>query len=74
MANFQCNFYNLPDQGVDLDCVDIVQLLQSLLNLSLVGLHVDDEYECVVLLDLLHSALGVEWVNNDLVGIKSGLV
>lgn len=65
---------HIPDEGVDLDSIDIVKLLQSLLDLSLVGLDIDDEYKGVVLLDLLHGALGVERVDDDLVLIKAGLV
>jgi hypothetical protein len=59
------------DQGVDLDGVDVVELLESLLDLTLVGLDVDDEDEGVVLLDLLHGALGVERVDDDLVLIEA---
>lgn len=62
------------DKSVDLDGVDVVQLLQCLLDLSLVGLDVNDENQGVVLLDLLHCALGVERVDDDLVGIESGLM
>lgn len=64
---------NIPDEGVDLDGVDVIELLQGLLDLSLVGQSVDDEDEGVVLLDLLHGALGVERVDDDLVSIKDGL-
>jgi len=42
--------------------------------LSLVRLDIDDKDEGVVLLDLLHSALGVERVDDDLVLIETGLV
>ncbi len=62
----------IPDEGVDLDGVNVVQLLQSLLDLALVGLDVDDEDEGVVLLDLLHGTLGVEGVQDDVVGIHAG--
>ena len=65
---------NVPNEGVDLDGVDIVQGLEGLLDLSLVGLDVDDEDEGVVLLHLLHGALGVEGVHDDLVLIKTGHV
>ena len=65
---------NIPDKGVDLDGVNIVELLKSLLDLALVGLDVDNEDEGVVLLDLLHRALGVERVDDDLVLIQAGLV
>lgn len=33
----------IPDEGVDLDRVNVVELLERLLDLSLVGLRVDDE-------------------------------
>ena len=64
---------DLPDEGVDLDGVNVVKLLKSLLDLALVGLNVDDEDEGVVFLDLLHGTLSVERVNDDLVLIKSWL-
>ena len=64
---------NVPDQGVDLDGVNIVQLLQSSLDLTLVGLDIDDEDEGVVLLDLLHGALGVKRVEDDLGSVELGL-
>jgi len=63
---------NVPDEGVDLDSVDVIEFLQGLLNLGLVGLDVDDENECVVLLNLLHCAFGVERVHNNLVLVKTG--
>lgn len=65
---------NIPDKSVDLDGVNIVQLLKSLLDLALVGLDVDDEDEGVVLLDLLHGALSVQGVQNNLVEVQSGAV
>jgi len=40
--------------------------------LSLVGLDVDNEDEGVVLFDLLHGALGVERVDDNLVLIETG--
>jgi hypothetical protein len=64
----------IPDKGVDLDSVDIVELLQRLLDLSLVCLDIDDENQSVVLLNLLHGALGVERVDNDLVLIEAWLM
>lgn len=62
----------IPDESVDLDGLDIVQLLEGDLDLPLVCLHVDDEDEGVVLLDLLHGALGVEGVEDDLVEVEAG--
>lgn len=41
--------------------------------MGLVGLDVDNEDKGVVLLDLLHGRLSVEWVNDDLVLIKTRL-
>lgn len=60
-----------PDQGVDLDGVDVIKLLESHLDLGLVGLDIDDEDEGVLLLDLLEGALGVERVHDDLVLIEA---
>lgn len=65
---------HIPDQGVDLDGVNVVELLEGQLDLGLVGLDVDDEDEGVVLLHLLHGALGVERVDDDLVLIETGQV
>ena len=57
----------VPDQGVDLDAVNVVLLLEGVLDLPLVGPGSDDEDKGVVLLDLLHGGLGVERVEEDLV-------
>jgi hypothetical protein len=65
---------DIPDKGVDLDGINVIELLQCLLDLSLVGLDIDDENESVVLLNLLHGALGVERVDYDFVLIKTRLV
>jgi hypothetical protein len=62
------------DEGVDLDGGDVVLLLESGLDLALVGLDIDDEDEGVVLLDLLHGGLGVKRVDEDLAGVEAGLV
>jgi hypothetical protein len=62
------------DEGVDLDGVNVVELLEGALDLGLVGLDVDDEDEGVVLLHLLHGALGVEGVDDNLVLIEARLV
>lgn len=42
--------------------------------MSLVGTDIDDEDKGVVFLDLLHGALGVERVDDDLVLIETGLM
>lgn len=64
---------NIPDQGVDLDGVNVVELLESLLDLPLVRLDIHNEDESVILLNLLHRTLGVERVNDDLAGIEARL-
>lgn len=50
----------VPDEGVDVLAFDVVQRLDRVLDLPLVGLHVHDEHEGVVVLNLLHRALGRE--------------
>jgi len=65
---------NVPDEGVDLDGIDIIQLLEGLLDLPLVRLDVDNEDKGVVLLNLLHRALSVERVDDDLAGIETRLM
>jgi hypothetical protein len=64
----------LPDKSVDLDSVNVVQGLKSSLDLALVGLDVDNEDKGVVLFDLLHGALGVERVDDDLVVVEASLM
>lgn len=66
--------HDIPDEGVELEDVNVVELLEGLLDLSLVGLDVDDEDESVVLLHLLHGALSVEGVNDNAVLVKARLV
>lgn len=47
----------LPDECVDFGDVDVVQLLDSVLDLMLVCLDVHNEHKCVVVLNLLHGGL-----------------
>ena len=63
----------IPDHGVDLDGVNVVEGLEGLLDLPLVRLDVDNEDQGVVLLNLLHRALGVEGVDDDLLGVEARL-
>jgi hypothetical protein len=63
----------LPDESVDLDSVNIIQLLERSLDLPLVRLDIDNEDKGVVLLNLLHRALGVERVDDNLAGIEHRL-
>ena len=43
-----------PDESVHFGSLDIIQLLDGILNLTLVRLDINDEHEGVVLFDLLH--------------------
>lgn len=52
--------YCTPDQCVDLGCLNVIQLLHRIFNLSLVRLKVGDENEGVIVFDLLHRGLGVQ--------------
>ena len=45
--------------------IDVVEFLNGLLDLVLVGLDIDDEDERVVVLDLLHRGLGRQRVLDD---------
>lgn len=66
--------YDLPNQRVDLQHINVVELLDRVLNLSLVCLDIHNEYQRVVLLNLLHRALGVERVDNDFVVVEAGFM
>ena len=50
----------LPDQGVDRCSLNVIQLLDCLLDVPLVGLDVADEDERVVVFDFSHGGLGAE--------------
>lgn len=65
---------DVPNQSIHRDAIHIVQFLQRLLNLSLVRLDIADENQRIILLDLLHRALGVERADNDLVCIEAGFM
>ena len=53
------------DEGVDLVALDAVEVLDGGLDLSLVGLDVDDEDEGVGVLDELHGGFGRQRVLDD---------
>ena len=65
---------NTPDQGVDLGGLDVVELLDGVLDVPLVGLQVDDENKGVVVLNLLHGTLSVERVVDGSELVESGQV
>lgn len=60
-------------QSVDLLHIDIVQLLDSRLDLMLVGLDGNLENQGVTVLDLLDGGLRGNWRLDDLVGIQSSV-
>jgi hypothetical protein len=62
---------NIPDQCVYTISLDIVQSLDSLLDLVLVGTKIDNEDKGVVVLNLLHGALGGQGVAQDLELVKT---
>lgn len=51
---------NSPDECVDLRGLDVVQLLDGILDLTLIRLDINDEDQGVVLLNLLHRRLRVQ--------------
>jgi hypothetical protein len=53
------------DQGVDAESIHVVQLLDGFLDLTLVGLDVDEEDESVVVLNLLHGVFRVQRLKKD---------
>lgn len=59
------------DERVHLGSVDVVDLLQRLLNLALVGLAVNNEDKSVHLLNLLHGALSVQREQENLVSVSA---
>lgn len=64
----------VPDEGVDLGSVNVVQLLHGILDLSLVASDINDEYQGVVLFDLLHRRLRIERVDDCSESIHAGCV
>jgi hypothetical protein len=55
------------DESVDLGSVNIIKLLDGILDLSLVGLDINEEDEGVIILELLHGSLSVKGLTNDAV-------
>ena len=62
---------HIPDQGVDPDSLNIIKRLKRLLNLPLIRLGIHNKHQRIVLLNLLHRALSVERVDDDLAGIET---
>lgn len=49
-----------PDEGVDLGSLNVVELLNRVLDVALVGTEVNNENKGVVVLNLLHGRLGAD--------------
>jgi len=64
----------VPYESVDLDSLHIVQLLQSLLDLSLVCLDIHNEDQRIVLLDFFHRTFRIQRVDDDFMVVESGLM
>lgn len=65
---------DIPDQRINLHAIDIIQLLQSLLDLPLVRLDIANKHQRIVLLDFLHRAFGIQRVDDDFVVIQASLM
>lgn len=55
-----CVSKSIPDEGVHLDGINIVELLDGSLDVVLVGTNIADKDKSVVVLDLAHGRLGVQ--------------
>ncbi len=62
----------IPDKGVDLQGLDVVDALHGILDLALVGTLVNEEDEGVVVLNLLHGRLGGQGALDDSVLVHLG--
>ena len=51
----------IPNESVHFGGLDIIQFLHSILDLTLIGLDVDDEHKRIMLLNLLHCRLRIQW-------------
>ena len=65
---------NIPNEGIDLYSIHVIQLLQSFFDLSLIALDITYEHQRIVLLNFLHRALSVQRVDDDLMMIQAGLM
>ena len=65
---------NSPNQRINLHRLHIIQLLQRRLDLPLIRLDIDHKHKRIILLDLLHRALRVQRVDDDLMGVETRLM
>ena len=65
------HYESLPDQCVDLADLDVIQLLDSRLDLVFVGFQVSDKDQSVVVLNLLHSGLSCQGMLDDVMSVHA---
>ena len=63
-----------PNQSIYLHRINIIKLLQSFLDLSLIALNIAHKDQGIVLLDLLHRTFGVQWVDDNFMMVEAGFV
>lgn len=64
----------LPDESVNLGGLNVIELLDGILDLSLVGLDINEEDKGVIILELLHGSLSVKRLADDAVLVHAGSV
>lgn len=62
----------IPNEGVNLDGLDVVESLDGILDVVLVGTDIADEHKGVLILDLAHGRLGVQGELDDGVLVQGG--
>ena len=62
---------SLPDQCIDLADLDVIQLLDSRLDLMFVGFQVSDKDQSVVVFNLLHSWLSCQGMLDDVMSVHA---
>jgi hypothetical protein len=62
------------NKSVDLFALNVVKIPYCCLDLTLVGLNVNNKYKCVAVFDELHGRLSCEWVLDDGVLVQSILL
>ena len=65
------HYESLPDQCVDLADLDVIQLLDSRLDLVFVGFQVSDKDQSVVVFNLLHSGLSCQGMLDDVMSVHA---
>lgn len=63
--------WHIPDKSVHFSNIDIIQLLDSRLDVVFVGAGVNNEHQRVVVLNLLHCCFGGQGELDDVVSIHA---